>query len=191
MDELLTANRNTSWLLRQRQIYGRQARIIAKHHKDRWTKLVSCWNPARSTKQQGHRKQGRQVDRTTSTRTYNHTAPIENNDITSDITWLTATKDTSKWDALDSDIMNSRLKRPARPTTSTNKITTTVPATHEKTTCVTDAHDQNEDDTKDDDFSLSSSFNSLTVALPQNNSMLLQGHSSRKQQSGFPKTHSS
>ena len=50
-DDLLAASGITSWILRQRQIYWRQARMIAKHHEDRWTKLVSYWNPAISTKQ--------------------------------------------------------------------------------------------------------------------------------------------
>ena len=31
-DDLSAANRMTSWILRQRQIYGRQARMIVKHH---------------------------------------------------------------------------------------------------------------------------------------------------------------
>ena len=104
VDELVTANRNTSWILRVRQIYARQATIIAKHHKDRWTKLVSYWNPARSNKQKGHRKQAR--------KTSWQDDITENNDVRSDITWLTAAEDTVKWESLDSDIINSRLKHP-------------------------------------------------------------------------------
>ena len=53
-DDLLAANRVTSWILRQNQICYWQARMIAKHHEDRWTKLVSNWNPAISTKQKGY-----------------------------------------------------------------------------------------------------------------------------------------
>ena len=49
-DDLLSASRITSW-------------IIAKHHEDRWTKLVFNWNPATSTKQKGCRKQGRPAKR--------------------------------------------------------------------------------------------------------------------------------
>ena len=37
--------------------------MIAKHHEDRWTKLVSNWNPAISTKKEGDRKQGRPTKR--------------------------------------------------------------------------------------------------------------------------------
>ena len=33
--------------------------MIAKHHKDRWTKIVSNWNPAISTKHKGYWTQGR------------------------------------------------------------------------------------------------------------------------------------
>ena len=40
------------------QIFWKQARMIAQHHEGRWTKIVSNWNPATSTKQKGHRKQG-------------------------------------------------------------------------------------------------------------------------------------
>ena len=75
----------------------------------------------------------------------------DNNDLTSDMTWLTTTEDTSKWDAMESDVINSRLRQPARPTTSTNTTSTTQPTTHVQTTYTTNAHDQNEDDTKDDD----------------------------------------
>ena len=33
--------------------------MIAKHHEDSRTKLVSSWNPAKSTMQKGYWKQGR------------------------------------------------------------------------------------------------------------------------------------
>ena len=62
-DELLAATGIESWFLRQGPIYWRQARMIAKHHEDCWTKLVSNWNPAISTKQQWYRKQGRPAKR--------------------------------------------------------------------------------------------------------------------------------
>ena len=39
-DDLPAANRITSWILRQSQIYWRQARMTAKHYEDRGTKLV-------------------------------------------------------------------------------------------------------------------------------------------------------
>ena len=129
----------------QSQIYWRQARMIFKHHVDRWTKFVSNWNPAISTKQwEDDLNTNSQPDRTNG----------DNNDLTSDMTWLITAEDTSKWDAMESDFMNSRLRQPARPTTSTNTTTTTQPTTHEQTTHTTNAHDQKEDDTKDDDDTL-------------------------------------
>ena len=42
-DDLLAASGITSWIFRQSQIYWKQARMIDKHHEDRWTKLVSKW----------------------------------------------------------------------------------------------------------------------------------------------------
>ena len=50
-DDLLAVNGLPSWILTQSRIYGKQARMIAKLHEDRWTKLISKWNPAISTKQ--------------------------------------------------------------------------------------------------------------------------------------------
>ena len=71
VDELVRANRNTSWFLRVRQIYGRQATIIAKHHKDRLdqTRLQLEPNKDQPSKKVTANKQGRQVGRTTSQRT--------------------------------------------------------------------------------------------------------------------------
>ena len=74
----------------------------------------------------------------------------DNKDLTSEKNWLSTAEDTSKWDAMESNFLNSRLKQPARPTTSISTTTTT----HEHTMYTTDAHDQNEDDTKDDDDTL-------------------------------------
>ena len=42
----------------QNKIHWKQAGMIAKHHEGRWTKLVTSWNPATSTKQKGYRKRG-------------------------------------------------------------------------------------------------------------------------------------
>ena len=73
--------------------------MIAKHHEDRWTKLVATWNPAISTKQKGYRKQGRLAKR------WEHDLNIylqpdrsnrDNNDLTSDMTRLTTAEDSSK-----------------------------------------------------------------------------------------------
>ena len=40
-DDLLATDRIMSWILRRSRICWRQARMIVKHHEDRWTKLVS------------------------------------------------------------------------------------------------------------------------------------------------------
>ena len=122
--------------------------MTAKHHEDRRTKLVSNWNLAISTKQKGYRKQGRpakiwldelntylQPDRTNR----------DNNDFTSDMTWLTTAQDKSKWDATESDFISSTTHDPFHHDYATQ------PTTHEQRTYTTIAHDQNEDDTKDDD----------------------------------------
>ena len=68
------------------------------------------------------------------------------NDLTSDMTWLTSAEDSSKWD----DFISSRLKQPARATTNTT-TTTTQPTTHDQTTGTTKTHDQNEHDADGDD----------------------------------------
>ena len=68
-----------------------RARLIAKHREDRWTKLITNWNPAISTQQKGYEKQGRPAKRWEDdlnaypqpTR-YNR----DDNDLTSDTTWL-------------------------------------------------------------------------------------------------------
>ena len=39
----------------------------------------------------------------------------DTNDLTSDMTWPTTADDSSKWDAVESDLKRSRLKQPARP----------------------------------------------------------------------------
>ena len=75
----------------------------------------------------------------------------DDNDLTSDTTWLTTAEDSSMWDAVESDFISSRLKQPARPTTPLiTTTTTTQPTTHDQTTGTTETHDQN-DDAKDDD----------------------------------------
>ena len=117
-DDLLAAKRCTSWILRQSQIYWRQARMIAKHHEDHWTKLVSNWNPAVSTKQkrvQQRRKAKRWEDDLNiflRPDRYNR----DNNDLTSDMTWLTTAEDSSEWDAVESEFISSRLKKTAGKT---------------------------------------------------------------------------
>ena len=58
----------------------------------------------------------------------------DNNDLMSDMIWLTTAEDSSKRDALESGFINNRFKQPARSTTSTKTTTTTQPTTHDQTT---------------------------------------------------------
>ena len=79
--------------------------MIAKQYEDR-TKIVSNWNPAISTKQKGYRKQGRPPKRLEDDlNTYLHPDRTnrDNNELTSDMTWLSTAVDTSNWDATESD----------------------------------------------------------------------------------------
>ena len=71
------------------------------------------------------------------------------NDLTSDTTWLTTAEDSSKWNAMESDVISTGIGQPASPTTPITTTSTTQPTTHDQTTSTTKAHDQNEDDTKD------------------------------------------
>ena len=84
----------------------------AKHHEDRWAKLVSNWNPAISTWRKGYQKQGRLATRWQDD-LHIYLQPDRSNrdniDLTSD----------SKRDAMESDFV----KQPAIPTTP---ITTTA-----------------------------------------------------------------
>ena len=57
------SNQITPWVLRQSRIHWKLARMIAKHDKDRWTQLISNWNPAISTKPRGYQNQGRPAKR--------------------------------------------------------------------------------------------------------------------------------
>ena len=58
-DDLMTANGIKPWVLRQSELYWKQARMIAKHHDDRWTRLIAKWSPTISTKQRRYWKRGR------------------------------------------------------------------------------------------------------------------------------------
>ena len=62
----------TSWIFRKNQIYWRPAMMIAKHGEDHWTKLVSNWNPATSTR---NKEDGPRDEHRTSRSTYNQTDP--------------------------------------------------------------------------------------------------------------------
>ena len=127
---------------------------IAEHHEDRWTKLVSNWNPAMSTKHKGYWKQVRPAERWEDDLNIDSQPDGTNRDInefTSDTTWLTMAENSSKWDAVESDFASSRLKQPARPTTPTTTTTTTQRTTHDHTADTAKTHNQNEDDTRDDD----------------------------------------
>ena len=58
------------------------------------------------------------------------------------MTWITTVEHSSKWDAMASDSVSSRLKQPARPTTPTTTNMTTQLPTHDPTTGTTKTHDQ-------------------------------------------------
>ena len=145
-DELWAANGITSWILRQSKMHWKQARMIAKHHEERWTKLISNWNPAISTKQKGYRKQGRMAKRWEDDINFMNycNQPKSRN--------KTAGNETP-WKA----IFVSRPKQPTRPTTRT-KHTTKV-------------HDHDEggvnDDEKDDDETL------MTTSPNQSKTLIL------------------
>ena len=67
----------------------------------------------------------------------------DNNDLTSDMIWLTTAEDCSKLDSVESDFIRSRHKQPA-PTTPITTTTTIQATTDEQTTYTTEAHDHNE-----------------------------------------------
>ena len=119
--------------------------MSAKHHDDCWTKLISNWNPAISTKQKGGKKEDQPRDGEDDLNIYQQPDRYkrDNNDLTSDTTWLTSAEDGTKWDAMASDCTSSRLKRSARPTISITTTTTTQPTTDDQTTSTTEVHDQN------------------------------------------------
>ena len=135
---LSAANGITSWSLRQSLVYWMWARMIAKHHEDRWTKLVSNWNQAERLPQKVRPAKRWEDDLNTCLQPNRKTT-------------TTTAEDCAKWDAMESDNISSRLKQPARPTTPITTTTTTQPTTHDHTTGTTETHDQYEDDTKDDD----------------------------------------
>ena len=89
-------NGMTPRLLMWSRMFWKQARMIAKHHHERWTKLRSKWRPAMSTKQKGYRKQGRPAKRW-GRRHQVIPAPTEvhgdKNDLTNNTTWLTTGQD--------------------------------------------------------------------------------------------------
>ena len=69
-DDLSAASGITSWILRQSKICWRQASMIATHHEDRWTKLLSNINQAKrvpQTMKTGH-EVGRRPRRLLTTR---------------------------------------------------------------------------------------------------------------------------
>ena len=113
-NDLLAANEITSWILRQSQIYWRQAWMIAKHHEDRWNKLVSNWNPAISTKQKKGTRNKRKTDQEMGRRPpqLRTTRQIQQGQRRSH-------------ERHDLAHHGSRLKRPARPTTPYTTTATT------------------------------------------------------------------
>ena len=132
-DDVMTVNGITLWILRQRKIFWKQTRMTAKLHDDRWNKLPSNWNPAISTKRKGvpeTGKTGQEIGRRP--RHLLTARQIQNNDLTSDKTWLITAQDGSQWDAMESAFIGIRLRQPNQRTGTTKP------------------HDQNEDDTKDE-----------------------------------------
>ena len=102
---MVTAHGITSWFLRQSKKCWKQARIIAKHHDDRWTRLISKWSPSISTKQRGYLKQGRPARRwEDDINSYLQPTKVHggNNDLTNNTAWLTAAHDGLKLDSMDS-----------------------------------------------------------------------------------------
>ena len=69
----------------------------------------------------------------------------DDNDLTSDTTWLTTADDSLKWDAVNSDFISSRFKQPARLTTPITATTTTQPTTHDQPADATKTHYRNEE----------------------------------------------
>ena len=117
-DDPLAANGITSRILRESRMYWNQARTIAKHHEGRWTKLLSNWNPAISTKLKGYQKQGRPAKRWEEHINANlqPTRVTRNDsDLTSDTTWLTAAQDGLTWESMESHLIFSIRMQPARP----------------------------------------------------------------------------
>ena len=146
-DDLMAASGITSWILRQSLIYWRHAKMIGKHQEDRWTKLVSNWNPAISTRQQGNRQRGRPAKRwEDDLNIYSQPdgANRDNNDLASDMTWLTTAEDNAKGDSIH--------KQPTRPT-ATHHHNNDNPTnnTRPNNRYDQDSRPKKKDDTKDDD----------------------------------------
>ena len=101
-NDLLAACGITSWIRKQSQIYWRQASMIANHS----TRLLdqTCLPLEPSGPRDGNM---------TSTSTYDQTGPTENNDLMSDMTWLTTAEDSSKWDAMESDFIDTKATVPS------------------------------------------------------------------------------
>ena len=77
--------------------------MIARHHEDRWTKLVTNWNPEVSTKQEGYRQQGRPAKMWEDDRdiySLPDRSSTHKNDLAGVMAWLTPAGDSSEWDAL-------------------------------------------------------------------------------------------
>ena len=76
--DLLAASGIVSWIVRQSRIHWKQAKMIDKHHQDRWTKFVSNWNQVISNQARSvleTRKTGQVTGKTTSTSTYDQIEP--------------------------------------------------------------------------------------------------------------------
>ena len=118
-DDLWAAGGITSWILRQSRATRKQARLTGRHHEGRGTKLDPNWNRGASSKQKRWigNKEDRPRDGEDDLNMYLQPDRSNryNNDLTSDMIWLTTVEDSLKCDAMGSDFRSSRLKQPARP----------------------------------------------------------------------------
>ena len=97
------SRRGSSGMAKNIQSCWKQARMIVEHHEGRWTKLISSWNPAISTKQTGHPETGRTRHDMDDSHTYLQPTRTnrENNDLMNDTTWLIPAPDGLKWDSME------------------------------------------------------------------------------------------
>ena len=61
----------------------------------------------------------------------------DDNDLTSDTTWLNTVQGSSKWESMDTDFVSSRRTHPTRPMTTITTTATRQPTTQEETKCTT------------------------------------------------------
>ena len=126
VDDLSASDGITSWILGQSQIYWKQARINARDHERRWTKLICNWSPAISTTQKSYHKQGGLAkiwEDDINTYLQHARNNRDNSDLTNGTTWFSTAQDGVEKDSMESD--SKRHRQPTRPMTSiTTNMTT-------------------------------------------------------------------